>query len=100
MAAVKDDEAAQKKGLVCIVYLAGLLKDNPAALLPLELGLESSILLEGLPCKVRGFHISHDNVLLRPLVATMQMAIGSQIRLRARSHHGTWRWNFPRCCSS
>jgi hypothetical protein len=100
MAAIKDDEAAQKKGFVCIVYLAGL-KDNPNALPRgrLELGLGASILLEALPYKVRGFHVCHDNILLRPLVATMQMAIGSQIRLRTRSHHGTWGWNFPRRCS-
>jgi hypothetical protein len=89
MSAVQDNEEAQRNGFVSIVYSSGL-KDDANALRRgrLELGLQSSFLLEAIPYKVRGFHFCQDSPLLHPLMAITQRAVGSKIRLRTRIHHG------------
>ena len=87
MAALQDDDHAQRKGFVVVAYCAGIEQDElPMARFDLEL--ELGMLLEGIPCKIRGCHFCYDNVRTRPLLAVMQMAVGSDIRLRTRTHYG------------
>lgn len=88
MAGLQDDEHAQQKGLVAIAYCAGIEHDRlPVA--RFDFGSELlRALLEGIPCKVRGCHFCYDDASIQPLLAVMQIAVGSDIRLRARTHYG------------
>jgi len=87
MSVLQDDELAQRNGCVAVAFCAGV-KQNMRPKGRLELGIESHNLVESIPFKTRGFHFCHDSPLLRPLLAIMQMAVGSQIRMRARRHYG------------
>lgn len=78
---------AQRHGFVSVVFCAGI-RNNTLPKGILELGLASSFLIETIPYKIRGFHFCHDSALLRPLLAIIQMAIGSRVRLRLRRHYG------------
>ena len=87
MAALQVDEQAQRKGFVAVAYCAGIDHDKlPVGRFDLESEFET--LLEGIPCKIRGCHFCYDNTMTRPLLAVMQMAVGSEIRLRSRTHYG------------
>lgn len=88
MAALQDDEEAQRKGMVIVVYDCGneeLTSDHMSAAMVL-LGVK---FMKALPWRIRACHFCNSrNTLRRRAISWLQLFVGKEGRLRFRTHQG------------
>ena len=109
MAALVDDEEAQKKGFISISYQLGnqcTTTSRPTATTTTTISTSSScsssiskrfldvsrklpILMEAIPMRHGCMHFCYENPNLRPLALFIQHGINMESRLRFRAHYGT-----------
>ena len=85
MMAMLDDESNQRKGFIFIVYNVGL---QAMSTMDFELMRISSIMVYCLPARISALHYCFNDEKLRPAMAVAQAVVGTQMRIRFRSHSG------------
>ena len=85
MMAMLDDESNQRKGFIFIVYNVGL---QAMSTMDFELMRISSIMVYCLPARISALHYCFNDEKLRPAMAVAQAVVGTQMRIRFRSHYG------------
>jgi hypothetical protein len=85
MKALIGDEEFQKRGMTVCRYSLGA---EAAGHLHLDFVIKAARLAKAMPIKTMGYHYCYDDVKLRPLLATLQMFGGRNLRLRFRAHFG------------
>ena len=84
MTKLKEDEAAQRLGLVIVLYDVGTFHDRDK----LDFGRPRSRLLESLPCRLAAMHYCFSDSRLWPKSAFTMMILSTHVRVRFRSHFG------------
>jgi len=83
---MRQDEQAQKKGFVKIVYNVGV---SGAPSIDRELMFHGApIIFEALPFRMAAMHFCYDKPIMRPALAAVQHVIGRSGRVRFRAHCG------------
>jgi hypothetical protein len=89
--ATLEDETAQMKGVCDVAYCPGEWFASQAALSGvLELGRQAGDILTNLPARITSYHFCYNDPRMRVILSTIRMAFGKQVRLRNRTHYGTW----------
>ncbi|CAJ1959509.1 unnamed protein product [Cylindrotheca closterium] len=78
----------QKKGVVVVVWGIGG-KNTTTRRLSASTFWKVAEVQKSLPLKVVAFHFCYDNMLLRPVLSTIQMGCGFFTGVRFRAHYGT-----------
>ena len=91
MSTVQDDEIAQQKGVFDITYAPGNVLEMPKklAMFP-ELLRRSGDVIVSLPCRVTSYHFCYEDFRLHYLLSIIQKYFGKHLRLRVRTHFGTY----------
>lgn len=85
MSAIRYDEEAQKKGIVLIVYNAGVIPK----LEEMRYIRRVHAIHPVIPKRVVGAHYCYSAAALRPFAAWFQLFLDKDMRNRYRSHYGT-----------
>jgi hypothetical protein len=85
MKAITEDEEFQKRGMIVCRYSLGA--QSPGHL-HLDYVIKAARLTKTMPTRTVGYHYCYDDAKLRPLLATLQMFGGRNLRLRFRAHFG------------
>jgi hypothetical protein len=87
MSTLMDDEDAQKKGVVAVVYSLGpsRMDENDLALTR-----EGARIMQTLPVRFASLHYCFDDAMLHPVVSLAKLVVGTSTRLRFRDHFGTF----------
>jgi hypothetical protein len=85
--ATLEDEEAQIRGLVDIIYCVGMagMESNFSQLMT-----EGGHILNDLPFRIVGLHFCYNDIRLKPALSLIQMICARQTRLRFRTHFGTF----------
>ena len=88
--ATVEDEAAQTKGISCVLYCPGgeFLSNLPSISQVTSLLLQVGSAHASLPCRLTSFHFGTDEPRMKFFLDTLGKAFGKQVRLRLRSHFG------------
>jgi hypothetical protein len=83
MSSISDDEDAQKRGVVGLIYAMGLFK------MDLPLIRKVAKLRNAFPVRFDSIHLCYDIPQLLPLVSLGMIIMGARSRMRFRSHYGS-----------
>ena len=84
MSNIENDIDSQKNGYVILSYNLGYKSMD----LHLDFTLQASSLNKSIPLKIQAFHFCYDDNRLRPFLATLQLVVGTNARLRFRAFFG------------
>jgi hypothetical protein len=86
-----EDETAQLKGACDVAYCPGDLLTMPSSIKKIsQLMIKSGEMLEGLPCRITTFQFCYNDNRVRYILSKMGVAFGKSVRLRIRTHFGTF----------
>lgn len=85
MMKLAEDPSNMKHGIVLIYYLSSTFAIGN---LQVDFYYKTSMIQKAVPFLAKGFHFCYDQEFFRPIMSAMQVAIGNQMRLRFRAHHG------------
>jgi hypothetical protein len=85
MTAIYQDENVIKKGIVALCYLL----DTEPRECNMQVMTRGPTLSKTLPVRVCAVHFCYDDLLLRPLMSMLQIALSQPGRLRFRTHFGS-----------
>jgi hypothetical protein len=96
MATLEDDDDAQRNGFVFVRYSIGV--QHPTTKHMNYLMKAASLLTPAIPLQAKGFHFCYDDEHLWLVYSVYQKFFGNPMRMRLRTHFGTYyMWN-PCCC--
>jgi hypothetical protein len=91
-----SDEAAQTKGVSCVMFCPshGLRDNLPSISQVTALLLRIGSVNSSLPYRITSFHFGTDEPKMEFFVKAIQTTFGKQVRLRLRSHFGTFFFSY------
>jgi hypothetical protein len=82
-----EDEEAQRKGMVFILYDVQNLTGIQRMTVP-GVATASTKMIDSIPFRLTGLHYCYDDPMIRPAISIIQHIIGTHGRLRFRAHFG------------